>query len=305
MLKREKRLLITAFIVPGLLLYLVFNVYPSVSGIIVSFFRWTGMSGNMTYIGLDNYARFFRELTDPADFYNVRLYLSHNLFLFAFALLTVALGLIAAAIINQKPRGHRVFRVTFFFPNILALPAVAMLWSMVLNPSFGLLNNSLTAIGLEELALPWLSLQYDMPGARLGLYSVGMISMWGGIGWFMLLFLAAIQNIPKEYFEAAVVDGAGRIRIFWSITLPLIWETIRTVLVFQVIGVLSGFALTYVLFDRTSQKHSDLILNYYYWQAFDARNWGYAAAIVVFIFVVTLILTIFSYVFLRRESVQY
>jgi N-acetylglucosamine transport system permease protein len=233
------------------------------------------------------------------------LYLWHNLFLFAFALLTVALGLIAAAIINQKPFGHRVFRVTFFFPNILALPAVAMLWSMVLNPSFGLLNNTLTAVGLEELALPWLSLQYELPGARLGLYSVGLIGVWGGIGWFMLLFLAAIQNIPKEYFEAAVVDGAGRVRIFWSVTLPLIWETIRTVLVFQVIGALSGFALTYILFDRTSQKHSDLILNYYYWQAFDARNWGYAATIVVFIFLVTLVLSILSYVFLRRESVQY
>lgn len=142
-------------------------------------------------------------------------------------------------------------------------------------------------------------------GARLGLYSVGLIGVWGGIGWFMLLFLAAIQNIPKEYFEAAVVDGAGRVRIFWSVTLPLIWETIRTVLVFQVIGALSGFALTYILFDRTSQKHSDLILNYYYWQAFDARNWGYAATIVVFIFLVTLVLSILSYVFLRRESVQY
>ncbi len=305
MYNREKWKIIVAFLAPGLLLYSLFNVYPSIQGIIISLYRWSGLSGNMTFIGLENFATLWREFTDPIDFYNVRLYLAHNVFLFFFGLATIVLGLIAAAIINEKPWGFQFFRVTFFFPNVLAVPATAMLWSMTLNPIFGLVNTTLRAIGLDQFALSWLSLQYQWPLFKIGLYMVGFIGIWGGIGWFMLLFLAAIQNIPRELVEAAVIDGADRAQVFWSITIPLIWETIRTVLVFQVIGALSGFALPYVLFDRVSQKHADMVLSYYYWQAFQANNWGYAAAIVVVIFAITFVLTLTSYRFLNRESVQY
>jgi ABC-type sugar transport system permease subunit len=183
--------------------------------------------------------------------------------------------------------------------------AVAVLWSMVLNPSFGLLNNILRSIGLERFAIPWLSLQYDWPLFRVGLYSVGFISVWGGLGWFMILFLAAIQNIPQELLDAAYMDGANRVAVFFSITIPLIWEAIRTVLVFVVIGALSQFALVYILFEQIPNKHSDMIMNYYYWQAFTNRNWGYAAAIVVVIFIVTLGASITAYRFFGRETVQY
>ena len=305
MLRREQWKLIIPFLAPGLLIYTIFSVYPSLRGIYISFFRWSGLTSNMTFIGTDNFARLWHELTDPADFYNVRLYLSHNAFLVVFSLATVFLGLIAAALIAEKPRGYKAFRVTFFFPNVLALPAIAVLWSMTLNPSFGLVNNALNSLGLEQFALPWLSLQYEMPFFKLGLYTVGFIGIWGGVGWFMILFLAAIQNVPAEYTEAATVDGASKVRIFWVITLPLIWETMRTVLVFVTIGMLSGFALPYVLFERMPQKHADLILSYYYFVAFRERNWGYAAAIVVGIFVVTFVASALAYRFLDRDTVQY
>ncbi|MCL5997505.1 MAG: sugar ABC transporter permease [Chloroflexi bacterium] len=305
MLRREKWKIIIPFIVPGLILFTVFTMYPSLRGIYVSLFKWSGMSQNMTYIGLDNFAKLFRELTDPMDFYNLRTYLSHNLFMFAWSLLTMFLGLIIAAIINNKPFAHNVFRVTFFFPNVLALPAIAVLWSMTLNPSFGLVNTALNSLGLQNLALPWMSLQYDFPLFKLGLYTVGFIGFWAGVGWYMILFLAAIQNVPIELIEAAIIDGASRARAFWTVTVPLIWETVRTVLVFAVIGVLGSFALPFVLFERQPQKHSDMILNYYYWQAFVNNNWGYSAAIVVGIFIVTLAASIISYRFFGRETVQY
>jgi len=305
MLKKEKWKLITLFLFPGLILYTVFNVYPSLRGIAISLYDWSGLSGDMTFVGLKNFATLWREFTDPDDFYNIRLYLAHNLFLIFFGFVTTFLGLIAAAIINEKPRGSQLFRVTFFFPNVLAIPATAMLWSMVLNPAFGLVNNVLRSLGLDQFALSWLSLQYQWPLFKIGLYSVGFIVIWGGVGWFMLLFLAAIQNIPSELIEAALLDGATKVQIFFSITIPLIWETIRTVLVYNIIGALSGFALNYVLFERISQKHADLIMNYFYWQSFKAHNWGYAAALVVVIFVVTMIFTLISYKALYRESLQY
>ena len=305
MRKREQWQLILTFLLPGLILYTVFNVYPSIRGILISFYDWSGLSGNMNFVGMENFAKLWQEFTDPMDFYNIRRYLSHNLLLILFGFATTFLGLVAAAIINEKPWGYHLFRVTFFFPNVLAVPAIAMLWSMVLNPAFGLLNNFLRAVGLEVLALPWLSLQYQWPLFKIGLYMVGFISVWSGLGWFMLLFLAAIQNIPRELIEAALLDGASKAQIFRSITIPLIWETIRTVMIYNVIGALSGFSLNYVLFERTAQKNGDLIMSYFYWQSFKAHNWGYAAAIVVVIFVVTLITTLISYKAMYRENIQY
>jgi len=305
MLERQKWKLIVPFILPGLILYTVFVMYPSLRGIYISFFKWSGLTMNMKYVGLANFSKLWRELTDPEDFYLVRLYLSHNAFLFVASLVTIFLALVVATLINNKPIGYQAFRVTYFFPNVLSTVAIAVLWSMTLNPSFGLLNNVLRSIGLGKLALPWLSLQMDAPIFKLGLYSVGFISMWGSLGWYMILFLASIQNIPVELVEAATIDGATKTRVFWSITVPLIWETVRTVSVFAVIGALNGFALNFVLFERVPNKHADLIMTYYYYQAFTNNNWGYAAAIVVGIFVVTLGASIFTYRFAGRETVQY
>ncbi|MCD6520137.1 MAG: sugar ABC transporter permease [Anaerolineae bacterium] len=306
MLRREKWKLIIPFVLPSLLLFSVFVMYPSIRGLYISFFHWKGLSKNMKFVGFYNFVKLWKELTDPEDFYHLRLYLSHNLFLFVFSLLTIALALTVAYVISNKPKGANLFRVTYFFPNVLSTAAIAVLWSMVLNPSFGLVNNILRSIGLEEFAIPWLSLQKDWPlGFKVGLYSVGFISMWGGLGWYMILFLASIQNIPQELIEAAMIDGATKARVFFSVTIPLIWETIRTVLIFAVIGALNQFALVYILFEQQPNKHSDMIMNYYYWQAFTQRNWGYAAAIVVVIFVVTLLGSIFTFRFMERETVQY
>ena len=305
MQRREQWKIIVPFIVPGLILFTVFTMYPAVRGLYVSLFKWTGLTQDMTFVGLFNYAKLWRELTDPQDFYNIRLYLSHNLLLFLFSLATIFSALVVASVINTKPRGWRLFRVTYFFPNVLSVAAIAVLWSMILNPSFGLLNNILRAIGLEQLALPWLSLQYNVGPYKLGLYSIGFITVWSALGWYMILFLASIQNIPNEMVESAMLDGASRLRIFFSVTIPLIWETIRTVMIFAVIGALNQFALVYIMFEQQANKNSDMIMNYYYHQAFSQRNWGYAAAIVTGIFLVTLVGSLLSYRFMSRETVQY
>ena len=305
MYKRQQRIFVWSFLLPGLILYTVFVVYPSLRGIQISLYDWSGLSMNMDWVGLENFATLWREFTDPDDYYNIRLYLSHNLFLFIFSLITIVLALVAAALIHNKPRGYNVFRITYFFPNVLAIPAIAVLWSMTLNPEYGIVNALLKAVGLESLALPWMSLQYELPFFRLGLYTVGFIIIWGGLGWFMILFLASIQNIPKELTEAAEIDGATRTRAFFAITIPLIWETVRTVMIFAVIGALNTFALTFVLFEQNPNKHSDVIMNYYYWQAFSNNNWGYASAIVVLIFVVTMIASLLAYRVFERDAVQY
>ncbi len=305
MYKRQQRIFIWSFLLPGLILYTIFSVYPSLRGIQISLYDWSGLSMNMNWVGLENFAQLWREFTDPDDYYNIRLYLSHNFLLFIFSLITIVLALVAAALIHNKPRGYNLFRVTYFFPNVLAVPAIAVLWSMALNPEYGIVNAVLKLIGLEQLALPWMSLQYELPFFRLGLYVVGFIIIWAGLGWFMILFLASIQNIPQELIDAAQIDGATRVRAFFAITIPLIWETVRTVMIFAVIGALNTFALTFVLFEQNPNKHSDVIMNYYYWQAFSNNNWGYASAIVVLIFIVTMIASLLAYRVFERDAVQY
>ena len=304
-MKRQKWTFLLTFLLPGTLLYTIFVVYPALRGLYVSFFKWTGLSMRMTFIGTANFEKLWKEFSDPDDYYGVRSFLSHNLFLFIVALLTIGLGLAAAALINNKPRGYNWFRVTYFFPNVLAIPAIALLWSMTLNPEYGLINNFLKLIGLDSLALPLFSLQYELPGYRLGLYTVGFVSVWAGLGWNMIILLASIQNVPSEYNEAAMIDGASKLRVFFSITLPLIWETTQTLLTFAIIGALNTFALTFVLFDQTANRNSDVIMNYYYWQAFGNNNWGYASAIVTVVFIVTMLASLFAYRVFDRDSVQY
>ena len=301
----EKWSFIAVFLAPAIALYSLFVVYPSLQGIQISLYKWSGLSLRKTFIGLANFQRLFKELTDPADYYNIRAYLGHNTFLFLFGLVTLALGLAAAAFINNRPRGAHALRVAYFFPNVLALPAIAVLWSLALNPEYGLINNLLRLIGLDRLALPWLSLQYDAPFQRLGMWSVGMISMWAGLGFSMILFLAAIQNVPSDYIEAAWIDGASKTQSFFQITIPMIWETIRTLLMFALIGALSTFGLTYILFESQPNKNSDVIMNYYYWQAFGNNNWGYASAIVVAILVITLGASVAAYRTSEREGIQF
>lgn len=305
MLKRQKWIFISTFLLPALLLYSVFVIYPAIQGIYMSFLDWSGLSMRSSFAGLDNYATFWKELTDPDDYYNIRRYLTNNMFVFVSGLISVLLGLIAAALINLKPRGYRLFRVTYFFPNVLAVPAIAVLWAMVLNPSFGLFNSFFRLIGLEQLALPWLSLQHEMPFARLGLYSVALITIWSSLGWYMILFLASIQNIPHEYTEAARMDGASGMQIFRFVTIPLIWDSIHTVLVFTVMTMLSTFALPFVLFNQTPNKYSDMIVSYYYWQAFSNNNWGYAAAIIALVCLVSMLATLITYYGLKREPLHY
>ncbi len=305
MLKREKFIFLSTFLLPGLLIYSIFVIYPAVRGLYVSLFKWTGLSMRMTFIGIANYEKLWREVSDPEDYYGVWAALSHNVFLFVVSLVTVALGLMAAASINNKPRGYNIFRITYFFPNVLAIPAIALLWSMALNPEYGLVNNFLRAIGLDSLALPWFSLQYEMPFFRLGLYTVGFVVIWAGLGWNMIILLASIQNVPSEYLEAALIDGASKLSAFFRITLPLIWETVQTLLIFAIIGALNTFALTFVLFEQQASRHSDVIMNYYYWQAFGNNNWGYASAIVTVLFVFTFLASTFAYRVFERESVQY
>ena len=264
---------------------------------------WAELAGT----ALANYKRLLIEITEPVDLYRVRRYLTNSLFLFFFSLLDLLLGFAIAGILSHKPRGARLMRAVYFFPGILSVAAAAIMWAMVLHPRHGLLNLMLRAGGLGSWTQPWLSQVKMLPFAPLALYSLAVIGVWGSMGVVILLFTAAIENVPESLHEAARIDGANGMQGFLYVTMPLVWEMFRTLLILRVIGLfgsVTGFSTVHILL-RAGGGNAWLITNYYHYHAFNAHNWNYAAAIIVAVTVVAIILAAATLRLTRREPVTY
>lgn len=295
----QKRLFIGSFLLPGLALYTLFFAFPAAEGLRISMGgeslniglrlaiegppaggSWVEMTGE----ALASYRRLLFEISDPADLYRVRRYLGNSFFLFFFSLLDLVLGIVIAAILTRKPYGARFLRVVYFFPSILSAAAATIMWAMVLNPRYGLLNQALRTVGLGGFAQPWLSQVKMLPFAPLALYAVALIGVWGSVGVAVLLFTVAIQNVPVTLYESARIDGASELQSFFYVTVPLVWEMFRTLLVLRVIGLfgnVGGYATVQILFGGTGGSKVWLVSNYFHYHAFGAHNWSYASAVIV------------------------
>jgi len=252
---------------PALAFYGVFLVYPMIFSFIVSLYRWDGLSPAKVFIGLRNYVRFF---SDPTSL----LVLKNNLTWMAFMLsIPVALGLILAVILNEKIPGRTFFRAAFYSPAVLPLVAVGIIWSWIYNPTFGAVNSFFRIIGLPHLARNWLS----DPGVAL--YSVILTGIWQGTGFPMLLFLAGLQTIPKELYEAADIDGATGLQKFFYITIPSLRETFVVVISLLMIGSLKVFDLIYVMTWGGPGNFTQVLSTWMYFNTFVYHKAGFGSAI--------------------------
>lgn len=288
--------LIIPFLAPAILLYAVFVLYPYVQAFAISLTQWRGVSGNRTYIGLDNY----RRLAEDDYFRNA---LTHNgQLLIVLPLFTISLALLFATLFVQGGRGVRgagFYRVVFFFPQVMSVVIVGILWQYIYNPNSGLLNGFLGAVGLDSLKRAWLG----DPG--LALWAVAAVVIWQAVGFYMVLFVAGMQSIPTSFYEAAVLDGANRWRSFRDITIPLMWENIRVAVVYIAIAALDLFTIVQVMTEGRPNRASDVVGRYMYEQAFTNSMFGYASAIGVTLLFLTLGLSIFLLFFSRRERLEY
>jgi len=273
-----------AFISPWLIGFLVFTLGPMVVSLGASFTSWTMLSPP-TWVGLENYERMFGD--DPLfaqSLLNTAYYV-----LLAVPLATVlALGL--ALILNQHLPGMGVFRTIFFLPSITNLVAVSILWIWVFNPEFGLLNSALRVVGVTGPL--WLQSDSWAKPALI------VMSLWG-IGGSMIIFLAALQGVPHELYEAAALDGAGPVRRFRAITLPMISPAVFFSLVIGLIGGLQVFTQAFVM-TGTAQPGSEggpnnstlFVVLYLYKKAFQEFKMGYASALAWVLFCLILIVTL-------------
>ena len=300
---KHKYRVIIPFLTPAVILYLVFVIYPYIRSMYNSLTSWKGVSANQKFVGLYNYDRMIHDEL----FWNA---LKHNIqYLIVIPLILISISLFLSFMISQQIRFSRFFRVTFFFPQVISIISIGVLFSYVYHPTVGIVTSLFQAMHLEGFfqmlgfeGIPiWLG---DPKTVRFG---IGSVVVWQAVGFYMILFLAAMEAIPSTFYEAAIIDGAGRWNQFWNITLPLLWETIVTALVFSALGAFDMFAITRVMVvsGSTTGRPADVLATYLYEQAFDASRFGYATAIAVSLFLMMLFLSVFTMRVTRRESVEY
>jgi N-acetylglucosamine transport system permease protein len=300
---KHKYRVIIPFLAPAIIMYLVFVIYPYARAMYNSLTSWKGVSANQTFVGLYNYDRMIHD----EFFWNA---VWHNIqYLLFLPIVIIALSLFLAFMISQRIHGAKVFRIAYFFPQVIAIISIGVLFSYVYHPTIGILTSFLQAIHAEGFfrlfgfdGIPvWTG---DPHTVR---FSIGFIVVWQAVGFYMVLFLAAMEAIPQTYYEAAILDGASRWYQFWNVTLPLLWDTMQTALVFVGLAAFDLFAITRVIVisGSSNTRPADVLATYLYEQAFQVSRFGYATAIAVSLFVMVLALSIFTMRVTRRDTVEY
>ncbi|MFF1821221.1 carbohydrate ABC transporter permease [Kribbella sp. NPDC058245] len=263
---------------PFYLLFLVFGLYPMASTILLGFQKWDGFSARQ-FVGLQNFAF----LLEDSTFW---LALKNTVVLFFMSTVpTLAIALVLAVMLNSAVRFSSVYRIAYFIPNITSLVAAAIFFAAVFSTNFGLINSGLRALGIETqdwLGQPW--------GIKI---AVSTMIVWQWAGYNTIIYLAGLQAIPKEQYEAAKVDGAGAARTFFSITLPQLRPVVLFTVVTSTIGGLQTFTEPQVMVGNSGGVGQSglTIVMYFYQQAFLNNDYGYAAAIALSIFMLVLLFT--------------
>ncbi len=269
--KRERNLFILVCLLPALILFFTFLIYPTIQVFRMSMFKWGGFSNNQQFVGLDN----FKILWADENFF--RTVQNTILLIVVVTLFTVVLAVLFAAILStEKIRGNNFFRIIFYIPNILSIVVIAGIFSAIYDPKAGLLN----AVLPEAWNKLWLGDQ------SIVIYSLAFALIWQAIGYYMVMYMAGMANIPASLYEAADLDGAGKIGKFFNVTLPLIWNSIRTTLTFFIISTINlSFLLVQILTDGGPDGSTEVFLSYMFKQAYTNSSYGYGMAIGVVIFI--------------------
>lgn len=303
-MRHGKYRFIAGFLAVPLVLYVVFVVSPYAQAFYISMTDWSGFSGEPRFIGLGNYV----QLAGDARFWRA---LGHNgLLLLVVPLVTVGLALVLAAVTTVAGRqgavgrggvrGSRFYQVVYFFPQVVPVVIAGVLFGFFFNPEAGLLNGLLRLAGFDWLTRSWLG------DTAFALPAVMAVLIWGAVGFYYVLFSSAMKSVPPDVFEAAVLDGAGRIRTFWNITLPMIWDSVQVSYIYLGIMVLDGFALLQVMLpDGGPDSSTEVVSQYLYRSAFTDGRFGYASAIGVALCLVTLLLAVAVLRLTRRQQGEY
>lgn len=280
---------------PALLLYAAFMVWPTVDVFRMSLYQWTGFGGVPVFIGLQN----FVYLLSDTQF--IRAFQNTVLLMVIVSMVTLAGGLVLASILmREQLPGRNIYRFVLYLPSVLSIVVVAAIFSAIYDQRDGLLNGTLGLLGLGQPGPVWLG------DRQIVIYAIAIAMVWQSLGYFLVIYMAGISSIPEALYEAAKIDGASRTRQFFAITLPLAWSTLRTSLIFFIIGSVNlSFVLVTAMTGGGPNGASEVLLSYLYRQAYTNSAYGYAMAIGVVTFVFSFLLALVISRATKREVYQY
>lgn len=284
----ESKYLGWLYLLPGLIIYVLFILYPIVETFRLSFYKWDGFSTNRLFIGIQNYIEIFQR----GQFLSA---LVHNLiFIIFYCFIPILVGLVLASLLGRRILpGMAFFRAGLFLPQVLSMVVVGVVWRWIFNPAFGPLNILLKTIGLGAWALPWLG------DSTWALPAIGLIGSWVQYGFCMVLFLAGMQRIPAEYYEAAELDGANEVQQLLYVTLPGLRPEMGVALITTIIAALRVFDLVFVT-TRGGPGDATLVASFLvYRSAFQQNRIGYASAVAT---IMTCVILLISYMITRFQS---
>jgi raffinose/stachyose/melibiose transport system permease protein len=283
------------WVLPAVVLLIVFVYYPIVENIRLSFFSWSAFSAHPAFVGLDNYATAVADPVFWRSLWNNVLYAVVSL-VFQVGV-AVVLASVLEEVVHQRLRG--VLRTVYFIPATISITVAGILFSFLYNPQIGLLNRALSAVGLGSLGRDWLG------DPSTSIWSIIAMSQWQSIGYTAVLFVVAIQRIPRELYESAKVDGSGHVRTFFAITIPLLREMTTLVVILTLSGAFLVFNEVMVMTAGGPSNSSQVLGTWLYHNAFLTDNMGYASAIATVIFFITFSISAAQILITRRRRVQW
>lgn len=277
-------LFICVSVLPAVILTLMFTIWPTLQALYLSFTNATSLGLNNKFVELDNYIYMFHDksfiqaLTNTAKLMAV------------VPVITIFCSLVLAFVLNQcKLKEMVLYRTIFYFPNIVSLTVVGIIWSFVFHPNVGIVNKILGAVGLESLQRSWLG------DSKTALWCIAFTLLWQAAGYYMVMHIAAMDGISPEIYESATLDGASAWRKLVSITMPLMKDIIGITFVLALSGTINlSFVLSQVMTGGGPNGASSVLLQYMYTQGFVNGNFGYAMAITVFTLAISVALSMLS-----------
>jgi len=265
-------------LLPALIIFVIFFVYPNAHVFYLSLFRWTGISPQKFFIGFENYRRLlFKDTIWTKAVINTAIIAIQSIGI------QIPVALALAILLNKKIRGAGIFTSIIFLPLLISLVAIAMVWTWMYDPTFGIINKVLEKLGLTILAREWLG---DMSTA---LFSVIVTINWIYIGLYVVILMAGLKSIPKSIFDAARVDGLSELQTACRITIPLLKEVIAVIIIMCITGSFKSFDLIWIMTYAGPAHATELVSTHLYRMGFRRLEAGYASAIGVIIFFICLI----------------
>lgn len=278
---RRNALVAFTFIAPNFIGFLCLTLLPVAFSFVLAFMEWDS-ANPMTFVGFDNFLKMPKDSTFRISLVNTLLYALGTVPL----TLVCALGL--ALVLNRKLIGKVFFRSVFFFPYVASLVAITVVWNMLFHPEMGPVNSLLHAIGIQNPPRWAADIHWAMP-------TVIGLSVWKGMGYYMVVYLATLQGIPRELTEAATIDGANAWQLFRKITLPMLTPTTFFVVMMLVIGSFKVFDQIYIMTQGGPGRATNVLVYHIYNTAFIKFEFGYASAISTVLFFIVLAITVLQF----------